>query len=183
MTEADEKRLAALRAAMGGRTHYEGQEERTDEFLLRLLIDALNKLRASEHEMLAWRCVAQSWTPGGSEYCTLDAVQGFVNARRAADHEARCENVRLRRRAASAAYAHTRGEETVPAPLVRRLIRGENPVKVWREHRGLTAAALAEHADLSKSYLSQIEAGERTGTVATLKKIAETLKVDLDDLI
>lgn len=83
---------------------------------------------------------------------------------------------------ATAAHAHTRGEATVPSAVVRRLIRGENPVKVWREYRDMTLRALADRADMSKGYLSQIEGGERTGTISTLKKIAETLKIDLDDL-
>ena len=32
----------------------------------------------------------------------------------------------------------------VPAAVVNRLVGGENPLRVWREHRGMTAKALAE---------------------------------------
>jgi|HubBroStandDraft_6_1064221.scaffolds.fasta_scaffold1778159_1 DNA-binding XRE family transcriptional regulator len=85
--------------------------------------------------------------------------------------------------AAVAAYHHTRKQEDVPAAVVRRLVACENPVKVWREHRGMTLQALGDSADLGKGYLSQIENGERQGTVSTLKRIAEALNVDLDDLI
>jgi DNA-binding XRE family transcriptional regulator len=85
--------------------------------------------------------------------------------------------------AAVAAYQHTREEETVPAAMTRRLIAGESPIKVWREHRGLTLDALAQRTENSKGYLSQLENRERSGTVATLKKIAAALNVDLDELV
>jgi hypothetical protein len=42
MTErADTERLAEIRARIAGRTQYEGKPERTDEFLLRLLDEAI----------------------------------------------------------------------------------------------------------------------------------------------
>ncbi|MCC6737128.1 MAG: helix-turn-helix transcriptional regulator [Bauldia sp.] len=74
-------------------------------------------------------------------------------------------------------------EELVPAAMVDRILGGDNPVRVWREHRGLTATALAEKAGIAQSYLSQIETGRRDGTVATYRRIAEALGVTVDDLI
>ncbi|MDO8378298.1 helix-turn-helix domain-containing protein [Phenylobacterium sp.] len=56
-------------------------------------------------------------------------------------------------------------------------------MKLWRQHRGLTQAALAAMADLSEGYLSQIETGKRDGTVESYKRIAEALGVTVDDLI
>ena len=41
---------------------------------------------------------------------------------------------------------------------------------------------LAERAGIATGYLSQIENGERKGTVATLKKLAAALQVEIDDL-
>jgi hypothetical protein len=38
---SDSDRLAGIRAAMSGRTQYEGRAERDDEFLLRLLTEAV----------------------------------------------------------------------------------------------------------------------------------------------
>lgn len=41
----------------------------------------------------------------------------------------------------SKAFAEKLGrgaEEAIPAEVVERLVEGESPVKVWREHRGLT---------------------------------------------
>ena len=37
-------------------------------------------------------------------------------------------------------------EELVPSAIVERLLSGENRIRVWRDHRGMTAAALADKA-------------------------------------
>lgn len=73
-------------------------------------------------------------------------------------------------------------EELVPADIVNRLLAGDNPVRVWREHRGLTARALAEAAGLTPAFLSQIEGGQRDGSFETMRKLAAALRVALDDL-
>jgi DNA-binding XRE family transcriptional regulator len=72
--------------------------------------------------------------------------------------------------------------ETFPDEVASRLLNGEHPVKVFREHRGMTQTQLAEAAGLRQAYVSQIEAGSRIGTIDVLKRIAEALQVDLDDL-
>ena len=74
-------------------------------------------------------------------------------------------------------------EEMVPSAVVDRILAGENLVRVWREHRGLTVSALAEKAGIAQPYLSQIETGKREGTLQTMKKIADALKLTVDDLI
>lgn len=74
-------------------------------------------------------------------------------------------------------------DELVPSEMVDRILAGESTVRVWREHRGLTAGALAAKAGIAQSYLSQIETGKREGTVSTMKKIAAALGVALDDLV
>ena len=76
-----------------------------------------------------------------------------------------------------------REEEVVPAEVVGRLVEGESPVKVWREHRGLTQEDLGEKVGLSGSYLSQIESGKREGTVRVYAALARALGVDVDDLV
>ena len=73
-------------------------------------------------------------------------------------------------------------EELIPSEMVDRILTGENRVRVWREHRGMTVAALAEKAGITQPYLSQIETGKREGTLQTMKKVAEALKIGLDDL-
>jgi len=73
--------------------------------------------------------------------------------------------------------------EAIPHDMMRRLIDGEAPIKVWREHRGLTQAALAEQAGLDKTYLSQLESGRKTGSVRALKHLAQASPVAIDDLV
>ena len=74
-------------------------------------------------------------------------------------------------------------EEMIPSAYVYRMLDGENRIAVWREYRGLTAKALAEAAGITQAYLSQIESGKRDGTIGTMKKIAEALKLTIDDLV
>jgi DNA-binding XRE family transcriptional regulator len=74
-------------------------------------------------------------------------------------------------------------EEFIPAEYVYRMLDGENRVLVWRELRGLTSKQLAEAAGISQPYLSQIETGKREGSIGTMKKIANALKIGLDDLV
>ena len=62
-------------------------------------------------------------------------------------------------------------------------LRQENPVRVWREHRGLAATELAVAAGISNSQLSAIENGESSGSVAALQRIANVLEVTVDDLL
>ena len=79
--------------------------------------------------------------------------------------------------------AVSRDEETVPHAIVQRLVRGEQPVKVWREYRGLAQAALARAVHISPAYLSQIETGAREGSVRVITTLARTLQVDVEDLV
>ena len=85
---------------------------------------------------------------------------------------------------AAAAYTSTRGEKSLPIESVDRPLSGESPVRVWRKYRRMSLAALADQARIGKGYLSQIENGERTGTINTLKKLARALDdIELDDLV
>jgi DNA-binding XRE family transcriptional regulator len=74
-------------------------------------------------------------------------------------------------------------EELLPAEMVDAILNSNNPIRVWREHRGLTAAALAKMAGIAAAYLSQIETGKRDGTIETYRKLADALRVSLDDLV
>jgi ribosome-binding protein aMBF1 (putative translation factor) len=77
-----------------------------------------------------------------------------------------------------------RGEdELIPFEMAERLSKGENSVRVWREHRGLKVSELAARAGIKPAYLSQIESGAREGKVATLSALAKALGVTLDDLV
>ena len=85
-------------------------------------------------------------------------------------------------KAFDAAYA--RGDvELLPLDLVKRLRRGEHPLTVWRDHRGFTQKALAAAARMTAAQLSEIENGKKTGSVATLQKLARALGVTVDELL
>lgn len=74
-------------------------------------------------------------------------------------------------------------DELVPDEIVRRLLAGENAVRVWRSHRNLSARRLAEQTGLSAPYISEIETGKKEGSITALKKLALVLRVDVDDLV
>ena len=78
--------------------------------------------------------------------------------------------------------AQASGEELFPSSLAERLWSGANPVRVWREYRGLSVTDLAQRAKVSSSQLSAIERGNTTGSIQTLRRIADVLEVTLDDL-
>jgi predicted transcriptional regulator len=88
---------------------------------------------------------------------------------------------RIVRRAKAAIQAGT--EILLPKAVVDRLAAGESPVCVLREWRDLTQTEISFRTDISQSHLSDIESGRRAGTPATLRKIANVLKVPLDLLV
>jgi hypothetical protein len=71
------------------------------------------------------------------------------------------------RRTGAALSDRLGGTGGVPASVAHRIADGENPIRVWREARGLKAVALARAAGISPAYLSAI---------------ARVLNVSLDDL-
>jgi len=75
------------------------------------------------------------------------------------------------------------GEELVPGKVIYAILDGGHPVRVWREHRGLTQQQLAEAAGISVPYLSQIESGKRGGSAEVLAAIAKGLGLSLDDIV
>lgn len=72
------------------------------------------------------------------------------------------------------------GAPLIPMEVVNRVVAGENPVRVFRESKGMTQVELAEQAKLSQGHISDIESGRRTGTVSVLRQIADALGVPLD---
>lgn len=72
------------------------------------------------------------------------------------------------------------GGESYPADVVNRILDGENPVRVLREYRGLTAADAARAAGIHRVQWHDIETGKKRGSVDTLKAVAAALGVDLE---
>jgi transcriptional regulator with XRE-family HTH domain len=75
------------------------------------------------------------------------------------------------------------GEELIPSEVTYAILDGGNPIRVWRERRGLTQQQLAEAAGISVPYLSQIESGKRGGSAEVLAVIARALGLALDDIV
>ena len=73
-------------------------------------------------------------------------------------------------------------DELIPLTITERRLAGESPVRIWRDHRALTQEELAKLSKVSRSMIAAIEAGHKTGGIATLKKLAAALKVDLENL-
>jgi DNA-binding XRE family transcriptional regulator len=74
-------------------------------------------------------------------------------------------------------------EETFPMKVAKALINGDNPVRVFRNYRGLTLKEVADKCGIAIPYLSQIETGKRTASVDVVKKVAAALAVSVDLLI
>ena len=75
-------------------------------------------------------------------------------------------------------------DDLVPQGIAKRLVSGnERPLKIWREYRGLTQTDLAAQAGLSQAQIAQMESGKREGKVLVLRKLADVLEIDLDDLV
>ena len=73
--------------------------------------------------------------------------------------------------------------EAWPSEVVDRLIEGEPPAKVFREWRGLTLQNVVDQAELPLSVVSGIEEGTEDPRLGALSKLADVLKVDVDDLV
>ena len=88
-------------------------------------------------------------------------------------------------RAALAARARIEAgtDELVPAAVADRLIDGDSPLKVWREHRGLSQSALARGSGVNRVQIADIEAHRATGSARTLRALADALRVTIDDLL
>jgi len=71
----------------------------------------------------------------------------------------------------------------LPAAAVKRLIAGEHPLRVWREHRGLTLAELAAKAGARIGYVSEIETGKKPGSVRAYRALAGALGLTIEDLL
>lgn len=84
--------------------------------------------------------------------------------------------------AASAAAAIADGEELIPGEVVKRLLAGEPPLKVWREYRGLDRAALGVAAVVAEPLIERWETGRTAIDPDALVRLAAALGIDADDL-
>lgn len=74
-----------------------------------------------------------------------------------------------------------RDEPTIAHKVVTAIIEGGNPIRVWREYRGMTQAQLAAKAPINPTYLSQAENGKPISD-KMLRRLAAVLEAPLDSL-
>ena len=74
-------------------------------------------------------------------------------------------------------------DELVPSEVVYAILDGGNPIKVWREYRGMSQHEMAENAGISVPYLSQLETNKRKGSLDVLSAIAKALRVSLENIV
>ncbi len=73
--------------------------------------------------------------------------------------------------------------ETLTDEEIDAYLAAPTPLAYWRGRRGLTQVQLAKRAGISQPYVAQMEAGSRTGDVATLAALARVLAVRIEDLV
>src|SRR6476469_6646003 len=71
----------------------------------------------------------------------------------------------------------------LPMPVSERCDAGAHPVRAWREFRGFSQTQLALVAGISRAYLAQIEASERTGTLEIVARLARVLDCLIEQLM
>ena len=81
------------------------------------------------------------------------------------------------------ALCEDEAEETIPGEIVNAILDGVTPLRAWRQHREFTLDMLADRIGVSKEYLSQIENGQKSGTVDIFRRLSTVLGVELEDLV
>jgi DNA-binding XRE family transcriptional regulator len=72
----------------------------------------------------------------------------------------------------------------IPDDVLDQLAIGkDHPVKIIRKYRGLTQSTLAQSAGLSRPYLTEIETGRKSGSIAALQTLARALRVSPEILL
>jgi DNA-binding XRE family transcriptional regulator len=60
---------------------------------------------------------------------------------------------------------------------------GSSSLRVWRKHLGLTLDELAANVGMSKSFLSEVETGKRTGRPELWSKLARALGTSIEEIL
>jgi DNA-binding XRE family transcriptional regulator len=73
-------------------------------------------------------------------------------------------------------------DELIPLELTERRLRGESPLRIWREYRQLTQEQLAKKSKVSRALVAAIETKRKSGSVSTWKKLGAALNVSWEQL-
>jgi hypothetical protein len=74
-------------------------------------------------------------------------------------------------------------EAAVPSGFLDRLLDGANPIRVWREYRGLSIVDLAEATGVPAPRLAFLETETLAGSPGEIRAIAMALKLSVEDLV
>ena len=74
-------------------------------------------------------------------------------------------------------------EELLTGEELDALREAPSPLAFWREKRKIPLEALAERVSVDLEALTAVERGESLGDVHLYRKLAEELRVDMEDLI
>jgi len=73
-------------------------------------------------------------------------------------------------------------DELIPLEITESRLRGEPPLRIWREHRELTQEQLAKKAKVSRALVAAIETKRKSGSVSTWKRLGAALDVNWEQL-
>ena len=71
----------------------------------------------------------------------------------------------------------------VPHEVALAIINDTRPIRAFREYRGLTLQELSDRTGLAISYISEIERGRKSGSIAAIARIASALGTTIDVLV
>lgn len=74
-------------------------------------------------------------------------------------------------------------QEGIPSDMVDRILDGESPLAVLRQWRGFSQSSLAKASGVNRVQISDIEAGRSKGSIDTYKKLADALRLTIDDIV
>jgi len=73
-------------------------------------------------------------------------------------------------------------DELIPLEITERRLRGEAPLRIWREYRKLTQERLARKAKVSRALIAAIETKRKAGSVSTWKRLGAALEMSWEQL-
>jgi DNA-binding XRE family transcriptional regulator len=73
-------------------------------------------------------------------------------------------------------------DELIPLEITERRLRGEPPLRIWREYRKLTQEQLAKKSKVSRALIAAIETNRKSGSITTWKRLASALNLTWDQL-
>ena len=74
-------------------------------------------------------------------------------------------------------------EATIPLEVVKAELDGVHPIRAWREYRGWTLLYLSVKSRVGQEFIDHMETRRKTGSVATLNRIARALNVPIGALL